>query len=253
MAVDLDALIRAVRSNPEARDTLRRELLTEDLLALPGQVERLAARTDARFAEVAERLEQLAGRVEQLAAAQVRTEERLEQLAAAQTRTEERLAEVQTIAKRANGRVSNLVGAEYERQEAVRAVWSIEAAVGVAPGALRPITIDELRPQLAAAVAAKALTPQAADAITKVNGLFAWGPAPGQVSGYVVVEASLTADHTDVERAVARAADLERVTGVATRAVVVSDQVATDAAESIRRRRVAHVRVPPRRHQIPSL
>lgn len=208
MVVDLDALIRTVRSNPEARDTLRRELLTEELLELPALVAKLVK---------------------------------------AQERTEERLSEVKTTAERADGRVSNLVGADYERHEAVRAVWSIEAAVGVAPGTLRPITIDELRPQLAAAVAAKTLTPQAADAITKVNGLFAWGSGPGQVSGYVVVEASLTADHTDVERALARAADLERVTGVAARAVVLSDQVAKDAAEAISQRRVAYARVPPRR------
>ena len=215
MAVDLDALIRAVRTNPEARDTLRRELLTEELLGLPGLVAQLTARMD--------------------------------QLAAAQVRTEERLSELKTIAERADGRVSNLVGADYERHEAVRAVWSIEATVGVAPGTLRPISIDELRPQLAAAVAAKTLTPEAADAITKVNGIFAWGSSPGQVSGYVVVEASLTADHTDVERALARAADLERVTGVVTRAVVVSDQVAKDASEAISQRRVAYTRVPPRR------
>ncbi len=208
MAVDLDALIRAVRSNPEARDTLRRELLTEEVLELPALVAKLVK---------------------------------------AQERTEERLSEVKTIAERADGRVSNLVGADYERHEAVRAVWSIEAAVGLTPGTLRPVTTDELRPQLAAAVAAKTLAPEAADGITKVNGLFAWGADPGHVSGYVVVEASLTADHKDVERALARAADLGRVTGVVTRAVVVSDQVAKDAAEAISQRRVAYARVPPRR------
>ncbi len=171
----------------------------------------------------------------------------MEQLAAAQVRTEERLSELKTTAERADARVSSLVGTEYERHEAVRSVWSIEAAVGVAPGALRPVAVDELRPQLAAAGAAQALTPEAADAITKVNGLFAWGTDPGQVSGYVVVEASLTADHRDVERALARAADLGRVTGVVTRAVVVSDQVAKDASEAISQRLVAYTRVPPRR------
>ncbi len=198
-------------------------------MGLPGLVARLTDRLD----RLTDRLDRLAGQVEKLVEAQ--------------RGTEERLSEVKTIAERADGRVSNLLGADYELHEAVRSLWSIEAAVGVEPGALRPITIDDLRPQLAAAVAAKTLTPQAADAITKVNGLFAWGLGPGQVSGYVVVEASLTADHTDVERALARAADLERVTGVAARAVVLSDQVAKDAAEAISQRRVAYARVPPRR------
>ncbi len=74
------------------------------------------------------------------------------------------------------------------------------------------------------ALTAKALTRETADAITMVSGLFAWGNAPGQASGYVLVEASLTAGHRHVEQALARAADLERGTGVPTRAVVVSDR-----------------------------
>ena len=59
MAVDLDTLIRAVRTNPEARDTPRHVLLAKELLGLPGLATQLTARMD------------------QLTAAQVRTEERL--------------------------------------------------------------------------------------------------------------------------------------------------------------------------------
>lgn len=76
-----------------ARDAIRREVLTEDLLALPRQVEKLAAHTDARFAEMGFALAQLANRMDQLAA-QVGT------LAGAQ--------------ERMGGEVSRVVGAEYE-------------------------------------------------------------------------------------------------------------------------------------------
>ncbi|MHB1577174.1 MAG: hypothetical protein ACYCX9_11795 [Candidatus Dormibacteria bacterium] len=41
---------------------------------------------------------------------------------------------MKTIAERAAGRVSTLVGADCDRHEALRALWSIEGAVGVAPG-----------------------------------------------------------------------------------------------------------------------
>ncbi len=36
MTVDLDALLSALKSDPVPRDAIRREVLTEDLLALPG-------------------------------------------------------------------------------------------------------------------------------------------------------------------------------------------------------------------------
>ena len=71
MAVDLDALIRAVRTNPEARDTLRRELLTEELLGLPGLVAQLTARMDQltqRVDQLGARMDQLTQRVDQLTA-----------------------------------------------------------------------------------------------------------------------------------------------------------------------------------------
>ena len=63
MTVDLDALLAALKSDPAALDAIRREVLTEDLLALPGQVERIAGRTDTRFSEPGVALAQLANRI----------------------------------------------------------------------------------------------------------------------------------------------------------------------------------------------
>lgn len=42
MTVDLAALPAALKSDPAARDAIRREVLTEDHLAVPGQVESIA-------------------------------------------------------------------------------------------------------------------------------------------------------------------------------------------------------------------
>ena len=78
MAVDLDALIRAVRTNPEARDTLRRELLTEELLGLPGLVAQLTARMD----QLTQRVDQLTQRVDQLGARMDQLTQRVDQLTA---------------------------------------------------------------------------------------------------------------------------------------------------------------------------
>jgi len=53
---DLHDLLALLRDHPEWRDQLRRELLADDFLALPGLVRQLAEtqeRTDARIAELA--------------------------------------------------------------------------------------------------------------------------------------------------------------------------------------------------------
>ncbi len=60
---------------------------------------------------------------------------------------------------------------------------------------------------------------QEADYIARARGM------TDGVERYVVVEAALTVDDRDVERARSRAATLERVTGVATLALVVGETV----------------------------
>ena len=52
-----DDFIRALRSNEEFREAARRELLTEELLELPGEFKKFRAETNRRFAEVDERFD----------------------------------------------------------------------------------------------------------------------------------------------------------------------------------------------------
>ena len=226
MAIDLDALIRAVRSNPEARDTLRRELLTEELLGLPGLVAQLTTRMD-----------QLAVQMGQLAAAQVRTEERL--------------SEVKTITKRADGRVGDLWGKQYEAR-ALRTPFHVEDAIGADPGTVRPVSAAELEALLNPAVVAGALPREERAALGDANGIFVWDRGPGAAPVYCVVEISATVDAHDVERAAQRAAWLAK-TGVATRPVVMGDVVVPDAQPALDAQRVAWQRVPvQRRHKFPT-
>src|SRR5947209_6534159 len=89
-----DELLELLRTDPEAREAVRRQLFTDDLLLMPGRLEMLTARIEA-LAAAQQRTEE---RVGALAAAQHRTEEgvealaaHVEALAAAQLRTEERL------------------------------------------------------------------------------------------------------------------------------------------------------------------
>ena len=54
-----DDIIRLLRDNPEFRDAARRELLTEELIALPQRFSEYAKKTDERFDLVDERLDSL--------------------------------------------------------------------------------------------------------------------------------------------------------------------------------------------------
>jgi ribosomal protein S15P/S13E len=140
---DFHDLIRLVEQHPEWRAELRRLVLTEELLSLPGLVRELIEaqrltevrlaelaeaqrRTDERLAELAEaqrRTDERLGRVEEQVAALIEaqrlTEVRLAELAEAQRRTDERLAELAEAQRRTDerlGRVEEQVAALIEAQ-----------------------------------------------------------------------------------------------------------------------------------------
>ncbi len=259
MTVDLDALLAALKSDPAARDAIRREVLTEDLLALPGQVERLAAHTDALFAEVgialaglASRMDQLTARIDQLTARMDQLTARMDQLASrmdqlteAQAQTEDTLARLIARVDVMGGEVSSLLGADYER-EVLASPDGVEEAVGAAFGTVRPLTGEELTAHLSKAISEGRVTPQAARDVRRANGVFLWDQGPNDSPVYCVVEASVTAQARDVERAQRRAAQLA-LTGVQTVPVVLGIRAAPEIAPAIEDKQIAWQRVPPKR------
>ena len=247
MAVDLDALIRAVRTNPEARDTLRRELLTEELLGLPGLVAQLTARMDQltqRVDQLGARMDQLTKRVDQLTAG-------MEGLTASQAQSEKRLVRVAKQAEPADGRVGDLWGKQYEAR-ALRTPFHVEDAIGAAPGTVRPLSAADLEALVNPAVIAGALPREERAALGDANGIFVWDRGAGSAPVYCVVEISATGDAHDVERAAQRAAWLAK-TGVATRPVVMGDVVEPGAQPAMDTQRVAWQRVPLKgSHKLPT-
>jgi hypothetical protein len=231
MAVDLDALLAALKSDPVARDAIRREVLTEDLLALPGQVERLAAHTDARFAELGAALAQLTERVDKLTEAQARTEDTLARL----------IARVDVM----GGDVSSLLGADYER-EVLASPDGVEEAVGAAFGTVRRLTGDELTAHLSKAISEGRIAPQAARDVRRANGVFVWDQGPSASPVYCVVEASVTAQARDVERAKRRAAELA-LTGVQTVPIILGNRPDPEIAPAIEAKQIAWQQVSPKR------
>ncbi len=134
---DFQDLVRLLEAHPEWRAELRRLLLTDDILALPGIVRRLAEaqeRTEAQLAQLVEAQRQSAE-------AQRRTDERLAELAAAQARTEERLQRLETT-------VAQLVAAQQHTEERLQ---RLETTVAQLVEAQR--RTDERLAELAAAQA----------------------------------------------------------------------------------------------------
>ena len=230
MVADLHALLTALRTDPQAREAIRREILTEDLLNSPARMEAGFATLAARMDQLTQRMDQLTVRVSELAAAQTATENRLRELA---ERLDERL-------DRLDGYVGGLLGAVYER--AVLRPRMVAGAVGATPGTIRALSQGEMEALLDGAVVAGTLSQDQAEAIEAENGVFLWDREPGRPPVYCVVEASITAHDNDLERAAARAAWLAR-TGLETQAVLLSDGVAAGVADLLKAQQVAWRRV----------
>ena len=200
-----------------------------------------------------ERLEQLAARVDQLAEAQRRTEERLEQLTArvdalavrvdalavrvdqlaeAQRRTEEELArltaQVTALTARVgrmDGQLGNLLGRELERsyRELAHAYFAdILASIHV-------VSRDDLAHLLDTAVDAGAITQdERRDVLFADLVLQGVRPSDRQRS-YLVAEISASISDVDAQRAVRRAALLQRATGLPTLPAVGGERIHENA------------------------
>ncbi len=124
---DLHELIRLLEQHPEWRAELRRLVLTEELLSLPGLTRELAgivremARLQQQGVERLERVEAAQARLTEalvnLAEAQRRTAERLDALAEAQRRTEERLDALAEAQRRTEERLDALAEAQRRTEE----------------------------------------------------------------------------------------------------------------------------------------
>ena len=244
MAADLKALLAALRTDPDAREVIRRELLTEDLLAMPVRMEVGFATLAARMDQLAQRMDQLAQRMDQLTERVDQLAHRMDQLATAQAATEIQLGQfaerLDARLDRLDGFVGSLRGMVYER--AVLRPRMVAGAVGAPAGAIRALSADERAALLEHGLVSATLSQEQAETIESANGVFLWDRGPDGPPIYCVVEASITAHRDDLDRAAARASWLAE-TGVETQAVVLSDGVAEGVADGMKALKVAWRRV----------
>jgi cell division protein FtsB len=228
---DFGDLLRLLEAHPEWRAELRRQVLTDELLSLPGQVAALGERTgrveehlavlaehmgraEAQMATLAERMAQLTARVDALT-------ERLDALTA---RVDALAADLQALARQ----VANLTS---QMESLTRQVGALTTRVGDLEGdvlelrsarrapaylsrlarRLRVIEPGPLADLLDDAVDANQLTPAERDTILDADLVVSGRRREDQQDLYLVVEVSAGIGIGDVDRAARHARLLEKL------------------------------------------
>jgi len=205
-------ILDVIETHPEVREPLLRVLLTERLLALPDQVDKLQSdfeefrdETRARFDGVDQRFDGIDQRFDGI-------DQRFDVI-------EQRLDENTGAIRRLEGHVGRLVGASYE--DLCRA-----EIAGILDGQLDQPVLADREP-----INERFLAERHANRISRDEYLDGLRPDiiarskndDTQAGPYAVIEASVTFNQTDLRNAARRAEVISRVMGVATEGFVVTN------------------------------
>lgn len=207
-----DEILELLRRDPAFREELRRQLLTEEVLALPRLVRELVdaqRRTEAQLQQLAEQVQRLAEQVQQQGEHLRRQGQQIQALA----------DQVGALVSWQRGEAGRRDGERYERETIRRAPVLFNGGQGGSPDDpwVRQRMTEQLREQLDEAILPPLEDPFLADLV--------WWKGE-QVA---VVEVSLQVNGVDVTRAAARTATLARA-GARALAVVIGDEWASTEA-----------------------
>jgi chromosome segregation ATPase len=245
---DLGELLALLRQHPEWREAVRREVLTEELLALPtivgrlaetqeqlasqvrqqaSQMEQLTIRMDqltTRMDQLTARMDQLATRMDQLTARMEQLAARMEQLAAEVRLLTADVRQLGSIVERLDGRVGNLEEWRYERRFNARARLTEIVREPVEVNLADLEAVLDARDQ-------DRVTDKEWKQLLALDILFKGRLGPGRDAPehLVALEVSRAVDSRDVQRAYDRAAILARI-GLAAIPVVGGRRLTDEAA-----------------------
>ena len=254
---DISDLARILAERPEWSDTLRSLLLTKEILDLPTALAQLTQvvndfiqeqreinqRADERLARLEEiaassnerltRLEEIAAssnarltRLEEIAA---RSEQRLTRLEEIAASTNERVSNLEADNRRIHGQLGRLLGAEAER----RLQGHLDVVLSQRMRLRRAVTLKSIIASIDRGLAdlledaedQQIITPEQNIQVRLLDVILRATDRATAAPVYIAVEISLTLHQEDIDRAAERAAILEKATGVAAKAVVVSGRV----------------------------
>ena len=261
---DISDLARILAERPEWSDTLRSLLLTKEILDLPtalaqltqvvndfiqeqreinqraderlARLEEIAASSNERLTrleEIAARSEQRLTKLEEIAASTNERLTRLEEIAASTnervTRTDERVSNLEADNRRIHGQLGRLLGAEAER----RLQGHLDVVLSQRMRLRRAVTLKSIIANIDRGLAdlledaedQQIITPEQNIHVRLLDVILRAIDRATAAPVYIAVEISLTLHQEDIDRAAERAAILEKATGVAAKAVVVSGRV----------------------------
>ena len=224
-------IIDAVRDNPNLRDELRLHLLGEDLLKLPAQFAEFVRVTQEHNDTVNRRLERLEEGQTRLEEGQTRLEERQTRLEEGQTSLRKDLNALTTEVRTIGGHVSRLTGDEYEGQASRIAIRRARTHLGVTEarivGRAAGTEPDPIADIANTAALGGLITEGEADELERA-GLVMQGTKNGR-QVYIVAEISVTVQARDAQRALDRAAILQKASNTETIAAAIGQAIAEDA------------------------
>ena len=232
---DISDLVRILQEQPEWEETLRGILLSKELLRLPETVAALVETTNA-LTEAIARLEQRTERLEKgqarLEEGQARLEEGQARLEEGQAKMEVRLDRLESGFASVQGTLGNLIGSEYERWAARLAPRRVRDHLSVSEGKVLQVSWagsedPNLVNAMENALDQKSVSSDDVEELLRADIIMQGRQHDANV--YLVIEASLTADSNDFDRALERAQILQRITGTRTLPAVMAEKLAQES------------------------
>ena len=190
-----EEFMQSLDQHPEIEQELRRRLLTQELLDLPNTVGKLATAI-SEMREIFDR--------------------RLTSLESQQSENTEQLNSIQQTLNTLDGRVANITGSDYERRATRRVSSLLSRYLRLSRIQALHSPLQETAPFLVGminnALTAHDITNSEADDLEQADIIVSANNAAGDRT-YLVAEASVTIDDTDIDRAHRRAQILQSFAG----------------------------------------
>ena len=229
---DLRDLLEILRTMPEWKEALRRELLSDELLALPGLVRKLMAAVE----EMNRRLTRVEQDIAEMNRRLTRVEQDVEVLKAdvgvLKADVEVLKADVEVLKADVGvlkTDVATLKGDSLERKYRERPFVYFRRIVRKS----KVLTDSEIEELLSQAQASGALSEADVDEISRLDVIVCGRRITDDSVAYLAVEVSAKIDDYDVERAVRRAKLLEKIPGVVAIPVVAGEQLAPEGRRAL--------------------
>ena len=231
---NFDDILRAMEQDPALRAAMRRHILTEELLQLPAQVNRLETsvnRLETSVAELQDGQSRLENRMDGLETRMDGLGTRMDGLGTRMDGLEAGQEELKSRMDSMAGRLGDAVGHAYESRALQLTPRRLRQVMGIGNATLLMAATQPSRTgiydTLEEAVELSRISEAEASELENLDLAFT-GKDPSGNTVQAAIEASITVSPEDIRRAIRRAEILERATMVASRPAVIGENISPE-------------------------